>query len=269
MLKYFYITNEPEVAAVADLIGIDRVFVDLEHIGKAERQPMDTVKNYHTVDDVKGVRKAVNNAEFLVRINPLYEESKAEIDAVINAGADRIMLPMWRTVDDIERFLALVDGRVKVVPLLETDEAANCCEAVAAMNGIDEIHIGLNDLKISQNKRFLFELFVDGTVDRLAEIIKKKGKRFGVGGVGSVGKKIELPAENIFAEHYRIGSEMVILSRAFCKPDDFKSFDEFKAAMTERYTANRKYEEFLASQPRDFFTEKHNETTRIINRIVK
>lgn len=39
-----YITNRPEVAHIAELSGVDRIFVDLETIGKQERQGgMDTV----------------------------------------------------------------------------------------------------------------------------------------------------------------------------------------------------------------------------------
>lgn len=33
-----YITNRPEIAAIADSNGVDRIFLDLELIGKEERQ---------------------------------------------------------------------------------------------------------------------------------------------------------------------------------------------------------------------------------------
>ena len=39
-----YITNDENVAKIADTHGVDRIFVDLEQIGKQERQGgMDTV----------------------------------------------------------------------------------------------------------------------------------------------------------------------------------------------------------------------------------
>ena len=42
-LKLMYITNRPEVAQIAESAGVDRIFVDLEYIGKAQRQGgMDT-----------------------------------------------------------------------------------------------------------------------------------------------------------------------------------------------------------------------------------
>ena len=37
-LKLMYITNRPDVAAIAERHGVDRIFVDMEYIGKAERQ---------------------------------------------------------------------------------------------------------------------------------------------------------------------------------------------------------------------------------------
>lgn len=269
MLKYFYITNQPDVARVADFAGVDRIFIDLEKNGKAERQPMDTVKNYHTLDDVKAVRPSVKNAELLVRVNPVFEGTQAEIDTAIEYGADIIMLPMWKTTREVKYVLDIIGDRAKLLPLLETDEAARCADEVLELDGVDEIHIGLNDLSISQGKKFLFELLVDGTVDALAEKCKAKGVSFGVGGVGTVGSNFALPAENIFAEHYRLGSDMVILSRSFCKREDFDSFNEFEREFNKRLNANRKFEQFLSVQNSDYFNDIHNKTTEIIRELTK
>lgn len=35
MLKLFYITKDPAVARIAQAAGVDRIFVDMEYIGKA------------------------------------------------------------------------------------------------------------------------------------------------------------------------------------------------------------------------------------------
>ena len=269
MLKYFYITNQPDVARVADFAGVDRIFIDLEKNGKAERQPMDTVKNYHTLDDVKAVRPAVKNAELLVRVNPVFEGTQAEIDTAIEYGADIIMLPMWKTAQEVKYVLNIIGDRAKLLPLLETDEAANCADEVLEIDGVDEIHIGLNDLSISQGKKFLFELLVDGTVDALAEKCKAKGVSFGVGGVGTVGSNFALSAENIFAEHYRLGSDMVILSRSFCKREEFDSFNDFEREFNKRLKANREFEQFLSVQNSDYFNNIHNKTTEIIRELIK
>lgn len=56
-LKLMYITNQPEIAQIAESAGVDRIFVDLEYIGKSDRQGgMDTVQSRHTIDDVKKSR---------------------------------------------------------------------------------------------------------------------------------------------------------------------------------------------------------------------
>ena len=123
-LKLMYITNNPVIAAIAENCGVDRVFVDMEYIGKEARQSgLDTVKSHHTVEDVKHVRQVLNKTELLVRINPIHENTKQEIDDVVDAGADIIMLPMAKTVDEVKTFVKLVNGRCKTMLLLETAEA--------------------------------------------------------------------------------------------------------------------------------------------------
>ena len=59
-LKLMYITNNPTIAHIAEDAGVDRIFVDMEYIGKADRQGgMDTVQSHHTVEDIKAIRKVV------------------------------------------------------------------------------------------------------------------------------------------------------------------------------------------------------------------
>ena len=73
-LKLMYITNRPDVAKIAENAGVDRIFVDMEYIGKALRQGgMDTVQSHHTIQDVRNVREAVSKAELMVRVNPIHK----------------------------------------------------------------------------------------------------------------------------------------------------------------------------------------------------
>ncbi len=270
MLKLFYITNNPEVAKIAEKSGVDRIFVDMEYIGKELRQPkgMDTVKNHHTVDDVRKIKSVLTNAELLVRVNPIHDNSAQEIEQTIQAGADVIMLPYWKTPEEVNRFLEYVDGRTKTLLLLETDEAANCVDKVINNGDFDEIYIGLNDLRISQGKNFLFELVTDGTVDELVNKFKSAHLKFGFGGVGKVGAGDLLPAENVLCEHYRLGSSMVILSRAFCDTSKTTDLSDIENAFKEGVNNNKKYEQMLAKQNEQFFEDKHKETAEIIKRIV-
>ena len=266
-LEYFYITNSPEYAKACERAGVDRIFVDMEYIGKDERQGgLDTVKNHHTVEDVKNVRAAISKSKLLVRVNPIHDGSKEEIESVIAAGADYIMLPMWKSVDEVKEFIRLVGKGAKTVLLLETDEARLCLNKVIELDGIDEIYIGLNDLHLSQHKKFMFELYTDGTVDEIVSKLKSKNIKFGIGGVGKVNCDNLLSAENILCEHYRLGSSMVILARAFCGWTR-DSVAEFENIMTKGIAENREYENYIEDQPIDYFNEKHKQTEKIIETI--
>lgn len=81
-------------------------FCGYGYIGKAARQGgMDSVQNHHTVEDVRKLRSVLTKAQLLVQVNPIHEASETfgsseqEIDQVIEAGADIVMLPFskrWR-----------------------------------------------------------------------------------------------------------------------------------------------------------------------------
>lgn len=224
-LKLMYITNRPEIAQIAETAGVDRIFVDLEYIGKADRQGgMDTVQSRHTLDDVKRISDAITTAELLVRVNPIhdatdeYVSSEEEISTAIDNGADIIMLPYFKTVNEVERFLSAVNKRAKTMLLLETPEAVEIVDDLLCLEGIDSIHIGLNDLSLGYGMKFMFELLTDGTVERLCTKIREKNIPYGFGGIASLGKGM-VPAEMIIKEHYRLGSTCAILSRSFCNVD--------------------------------------------------
>lgn len=274
-LKLMYITNNPQVAALAQSSGVDRIFVDMEYIGKEERQGgLDTVKSHHTVDDVKNLRKVLKETELLVRVNPIHEagenwcSSKDEIDAVVEAGADIIMLPMAKTVDEIKKFVEFVGGRTKTMLLLETAEAKENIREMLNVGGIDMVHIGLNDLHLSYGMKFMFQLLTDGTVEELCEIIKSYGIPYGFGGIARLGFGM-LPAEHVIAEHYRLGSSMAILSRSFC--DIYKTTDmaEVQRLFEQELAKIRQYEAELTQKDEIFFIENQKETDRLVNIIAE
>lgn len=92
-----YITNNPDVALVAEKNAVQRIWIDLETLGKQERQHnINSVKSHHCVSDIEIISKLLTNSELLVRVNPMNPCSEHEINQVIEAGADMIMLPMWK-----------------------------------------------------------------------------------------------------------------------------------------------------------------------------
>lgn len=272
-LKFMYITNSPEVAQIAEAAGVDRIFVDMEYIGKSDRQGgMDTVQSHHTLEDIKKVANAIEKAELLVRINPIHEasdkyiSSKEEIDKAIENGAQILMLPYFKTIDEVKTFVELVGGRVKTMPLLETPEAVECIDEILKLD-IDEILIGLNDLSLGYGKKFMFELLVDGTVENLCNKFKKKGIPYGFGGIAGLGKGV-LPAEKIITEHYRLGSSRVILSRSFCDVNKVKHLGNISLTFINGIKEIREYEEKIARY-KDFFTNNIEEVKKGVEQVLR
>lgn len=215
MLDLMFITNDPFQAQDAANVKTGRIFIDLEILGKRERQKnKDTFITDHKIDDVRSIKHAINDYPLMVRINPINTGSRSEIEQCINSGATTIMLPMFQSVGEVEKFVEYVDGRANVCLLLETPQALCRVHEIVSVKGIDEIHVGINDLHIGMQLDFMFELLSGGIIDYIADAVKCKGIRFGFGGIAKVGQGI-VPAEMIIGEHYRIGSEMAILSRSF------------------------------------------------------
>lgn len=267
-LKLMYITNNPVIAAIAENCGVDRVFVDMEYIGKEARQSgLDTVKSHHTVEDVKHVRQVLNKTELLVRINPIHENTKQEIDDVVDAGADIIMLPMAKTVDEVKTFVKLVNGRCKTMLLLETAEARENIKLMLDAGGIDMVHIGLNDLHLSYKMKFMFELLTDGTVEELCNTIKSYNIPYGFGGIARIGFGM-LPAEYVIAEHYRLGSSTAILSRSFCDIYKMNDVEKIEQLFKQEILKIRAYEDELSEKDFNYFCENKDEIIRRVRTIV-
>lgn len=214
-LKLILISNQPEIARFVVARGVEWIMVDLERLGKQDRQGhLDTFISEHELSDVVALRRVVPQGRLIVRTDPLNRDSRLQIDALIEAGADWLMLPYFRKVREVQRFVGMVAGRAKVMLLAETADAARDIGDFCSIDGVDRIHIGLNDLSLDLGRRFMFELLVDGTVDRMAASIRDSGLPFGIGGIARIGEGL-LPAENILALHSRLGSDAAILSRTF------------------------------------------------------
>ena len=273
-LKLMYITNNPDVAQIAESAGVDRIFVDMEYIGKQERQGgMDTVQSHHTIEDIKRIREVIRKADLLARVNPIhnafaeYSSSEREINEVIEAGADIIMLPYFKTCEEVDRFLKIVDKRIKTQLLLETPEAVQVVDDILKLEGIDEIHIGLNDLSLGYRKKFMFELLTDGTVEKLCFKFKMSGVPYGFGGIASLGQGM-LPAECIIKEHYRLGSSCVILSRSFCDTSKIQGLDRIRTIFVEGVQKIRDLEDECRLHS-DYFTVNQKMISEIIKKICK
>ncbi len=269
-LELMYITNSPAVALIAEKNGVDRVWIDLETLGKEERQKnINSVKSHHTIQDVEIIANMLTTSECMVRINPWNDNSLNEIEKVISAGADRIMLPMWKDPNEADAFLKAVNKRVSTTLLLETKEAAECLDEVLLNPLIDEIHIGLNDLHLSYGLTFMFELLSNGMVEKLCEKMKNAGIKYGFGGIARIGEGM-LPAEKVIMEHYRLGSARAILSRSFCNTEEITDIAEIEKVFAENMRLLREYEKtILSSTHNDFAKNKAQVADSVANIVVK
>jgi 2-keto-3-deoxy-L-rhamnonate aldolase RhmA len=214
-MRFIFITNVPDTAVHALASGVDRLMVDLEIHGKVERQGhLSTVISRHTFDDLAAIREAAPRADIMVRLNPVHEGTSTEINQAVALGASIVMLPMFSDAETVRRFSGMVAGRLPICLLVETVGSMDALGEIVRIPGIDEIHIGLNDLHLELGNTFMFEPMANGLVDRMADIIRDAGLPFGVGGIARIGEGL-LPAEIVLAEHARLGSSAAILSRTF------------------------------------------------------
>ena len=256
MMDFLQITNDPDMARRCDALPGMRLFVDLEVHGKAARQAgRNTFISTHQPQDVGRVKAELRRSQLMVRVNPLYEGTAAELDTVLTQGADLVMLPMFQTPEELRAFSRLVAGRVPVVALLETADALYSLDAWVDTPGLSEVFVGLNDLHLSLGCAFMFEPLASGLVDRVAARVHSQGLRFGFGGIARLNEGL-VPGRDVLAEHVRLGSQAVILSRTFHHPSEQNAaahgFDDEVAALrqAERDLSKRKSQQVESDRSR-------------------
>jgi len=218
-MRLIFITSNPHEAYLAQSAGVDRIMVDLEINGKFVRQGhLNTVISGHSMSDVTSLRGILDQSSLMVRLNPLHDGTLSELDEIIDRGADRVMLPMFKHPSEVEHFMDLVAGRIPVTLLVETPQALVRLERIIQLqclcSDVDDIHFGLNDLHLGLGLDFMFEILSEGVLKQAVNILRNAGWRYGIGGVARCGHGA-LPAELILDEHIRLGSSRVFLSRDF------------------------------------------------------
>jgi hypothetical protein len=214
-------TNDAALAGRADAAGVDRVGCDLETLGKQERQRgLGTWISAHSEDDLERIGGALTTARLFARVNPVNPQSAAEVDRVLRRGAQVLMLPMAANAAEVERFVDIVGDRAQVVLLLEQRSAAEEMERIVAIEGLGEVHLGLNDLSLSLGLRNRFQLYATELAEDVSRIVRASGGRFGFGGIGRVDdESLPIPSDLVYAEYARLGGTSALISRVFCGPD--------------------------------------------------
>jgi hypothetical protein len=81
-------TNDVSLASTADRAGVQRIGVDLDRLGKAERQRgRGTWISPHQERDLEPLGRVLTRAELFARVDPLNGDTARQVDAVIAYGA--------------------------------------------------------------------------------------------------------------------------------------------------------------------------------------
>lgn len=211
MLEFMLFAHEPETLKLAWESGIERIVIDWETRNKQERQSgYHLEQNYLAEADLVAARKAFPGV-LVCRINPVHGQSRSEIDRAIGCGADILMLPMFRTVQEVETFWELTAGRAKTMLLFETKESISVAAALGA--SVVEAYVGLNDLSLSMGQKFAFQPLEKDIVGGIRSHMP--AAYFGFGAITVLGGGAPLETRLILTELARLQCNVVILRRAF------------------------------------------------------
>jgi hypothetical protein len=210
-------TTDPALAAAGDRAGIQRIGIDFEHLGKAERQAgYDTRVSRHDWPDLAAVAAVLRRAAAFARLNSLHDGSAEEVERALSCGARVLMLPFFRTASEVERFVALVRGRAEVMALVETAPAAVRIREIMAVRGVDEIMIGLNDMRLQLGIANHFELLASPMIEGICGALRSDGRPFSLAGVARPGDpSMPVPSELVYAQYPRLGATGGLVTRSF------------------------------------------------------
>jgi citrate lyase beta subunit len=225
-------TADVALAREADAAGVDRIGIDLERLGKAERQHgLGTWISPHAEDDLDRIGAVLDGAALFARVNPLHGGSRSEVDRVLTRGVRVVMLPMVADAREAATFVDLVAGRARVVLLVECAEALRHLDDLVAVAGVDEVHIGLNDLALSLGLTSRWLALAGDLATAAGERVRAAGLRFGLGGIGRVDQGgLPVPADLVYAQYARTGATAALLSRSFAAADGIDLGDEVARA---------------------------------------
>jgi len=205
-------STNPSFIREAVAAGIHAIIVDCEQVGKERRQASaDTEVNLNTVADLRRVRECTD-APVICRINGFGPGTAEEVEQVIAAGADEVLLPMAHAVEEVEAVLRRAAGRCGVGMLIETVAAVELAAEFSRLP-LSRVYVGLNDLAIERRTPNIFTALADGTVERVREHFT--GTPFGFGGLTLPEFGRPIPCRLFIAEMARLRCNFTFLRRSF------------------------------------------------------
>ena len=216
------LTADPRRAALAGRAGVDRIGIDRERLGKADRQAgQDARISLHDWHDLRAIAPVAGRADLFVRINPLHSETCVEVETALQLGARVLMLPGVRAAEDVAAFVGFVRRRAVVSILIELAPAVVRIREILETPGIDEVMIGLNDLHLQMGAANHFEMLVSPLVEMLAAETRRRGLPLAIGGVGrAADDRLPIPADLVYAQYPRLGATGAWIARSFDRDSD-------------------------------------------------
>jgi len=256
-LKFMYLVSNPISAHIADESGVDYLFYDLETLGKEERQKgIDSVKSHNTFENIPIIRSSVSHGNFLVRINHPNENTQQEVERCVEGGADVIMLPYFKSANEVLNFVHFVGKRAKTCLLFETMESVDHIDEILSIPGIDMIHIGINDLHLEMKLSFMFKTYSIGIIDYICKKAKQHNTPCGIGGLSHLGDGI-VPANDVLLELTRLHANTVILSRNFYHIDEESDQNQQIVEFSKNLQEVRELENHFSSMPAKSIAEEN------------
>jgi hypothetical protein len=211
MIECLLFTADPAYGAAAIAGGFAAVVVDWEWEGKADRQAgLPTEVNHGTLDDLVALRR-VADGRVICRINNTPRGRDAECRLAIEHGANEVWLPMVRSPRELEQCLRAIDGRARLGAMVETREAMRLGREFAQLP-LAHAYLGLNDYRIDNGHRGLFDPMVDGTVDRFRDDYPGA---LGVAGITRPDRGSPIPQRLLLADMVRLGCAFGVARRGF------------------------------------------------------
>ena len=215
--------SDPEIAVLVKNAGLDMVMIDAEH--GAYSWP--AIKNICLAGRLAGVRPFIRVPEL----------SKAHVSRALDCGAMGVMVPMLETqqqaedlvrwskfapvgnrglssigghtdyekVTDTVGFLSEANDQVMAIAQIETAQGIANIDQIAAVEGLDALLVGPNDLALSLGHPGQLDCAKqDEAIERVVAAAQKHGKIFGMHAGADILKKMDTTqhgADNVRYRH--------------------------------------------------------------------
>ncbi len=210
-MKIFLFSHDTTYAAAAMEAGVDGIIVDWEFRDKDRRQAgYNTEINEGDCEHLRAMRTATNG-HLICRINNTHDLRRSEALMAAELGANEILLPMVRHIEEVQECLDTVPETCRVSILAETVESLDMASALSRLP-LARVYAGLNDLFIQRQSPHLFSPLTDGTLEKFRSQFPGS---FSAAGVTLPECGSPVPCELIMGELARLGCDYTVARRSF------------------------------------------------------